>query len=341
MNDNEQSANSAPTTYGEALEYAGHFRGLILNVVRKPNPKLLIESRTQQQLLTVVAIMALIGRAPKDFTYDHFERPITFRKLSSESLDRLERLGIPARRDFAPLGSEYYADLFGDRALLPVSESEAGRFFSRLIDFLLIETQIIVAKQYYHGLDLYHPKEDSLLHIDELLSGKLPLEFERIFRQANPAQVYLDQLHGRIFLEYCAVMIRAQWDKLTRLICSSLKLDDSWDSVSKGLRKIEANTTNQNNLDAKRLEHLQIFLDIAHQRLAEDGWLKKFRDPLLHDVSQHSAGVLPRRNSLETTSEMWDRARDEHDWLRESVLAVFMFFLPMNYEPPTSQAVRR
>ena len=40
--------------------------------------------------------------------------------------------------------------------------------------------------------------------------------------------------------------------------------------------------------------------------------IKEFRDHLLHDVGPHSAGVVPHKKSLETTSELWDAFRNDY-----------------------------
>ncbi len=39
------------------------------------------------------------------------------------------------------------------------------------------------------------------------------------------------------------------------------------------------------------------------------------------------SGVVVHRKSLETTSEMWDRVRDEHNWIREAMMAMLASFI--------------
>jgi hypothetical protein len=71
---------------------------------------------------------------------------------------------------------------------------------------------------------------------------------------------------------------------------------------------------------------LKIFLEIANERLAEGAWLKTFRDSLTHSVGQHSLGVVPHRTSSLTTSELWDKMCEEHNWLREAMMTLLIVF---------------
>ena len=266
--------------------------------------------------------MASVGTLPGDLPVTEFDRPITYRRLEEQSLEWLEECGIPARRNFAPLAASSYIELLGNRDRLPVSEQEAGRFFGRLIHCLLVETQILIAKQFYHGLGLHkHGVSPSML------AEVLPPETMQGMRLARLNVLDFDELHGRIFLEYCAVMIRAQWDKLTRLSCLVFGLDWNWNRISDGWKALEQRAARKEELHPWCRYHLKVFIEIAQSRLAETGWLKGFRDPLLHDVGPHSAGIVPHKESLETTSEMWDQVCDEHDWLREAMMAALVVFI--------------
>jgi hypothetical protein len=268
--------------------------------------------------------MMLIGRGPGDFPVSKFDRPVSYRRLMETSLKWLEQCGIPARRSFAPLATTDYIWLFGNGNRLPISEG-VEPFFSRLIHFLLIETQIVTAKQYYHGLGLYGSGSEDPAWMSKL-SELFPSEAIQEGQLLKLLQVELNQMHGRIFLDYCAVMIRAQWDKLARLSCLVFGLDGNWDSISSGLSMLEQKL-NDDELDPWCSSHLQIFIEIAKDRLSETKWIKGFRDHLLHDVGAHSAGVVPHKRSRETTSDLWDRVCDEHDWLREAAMAALVAFL--------------
>lgn len=323
-NDNEGSCN---LTYAEALEAVARARALQAvpyGLPIPPCPDLQVDPRTQVKLVAVTMIMMLIGRGPDDFPVTEFDRSVNYRRLTETSLEWLEQCGIPARRIFAPLATTDYIWLFGSDDRLPASE-EVERFFSRLIHFLLIETQIITAKQYYHGLGLYGSGSEDPEWISKL-NELFPPDAIQEEQLLKLLQVELNQMHGRIFLDYCAVMIRAQWDKLARLSCLVFGLDGNWDSISSGLSMLEQKL-NSGGLDPWCHSHLQISIEIAKDRLYETGWIKEFRDHLLHDVGAHSAGVVPHRRSLETTSELWDKVCDEHDWLREAAMAALIAFL--------------
>jgi hypothetical protein len=312
-------------SYAEAPKAVENARARVVVLLSQPRNGLLVDAITQIRITTVVAAMLAVGRLPGDFPPTKFDESITYHRLTGESLQWLHKCGIPACRAFAPLAAKDYSWLFGTSDRLPVPEEDAGRFFSRLIHCLLIETQLLIAKQYYHGLGLY--KKDVSISV---LSEVLPPEVKEGLLLRNLRRIEFDQLHGRIFLEYCAVMIRAQWDKLSRLVCLVLGLKWNWDTVSDGLRAIEQELGRESKpLHPWCSHHILIFLNIAKERLAEDGWLKGFRDPLLHDVGQHSAGVVPHKKSLETTSEMWDRIREEHNWLREAMMAMLVSFTSM------------
>jgi len=317
-------------TYAEALDAVRRARGRVLLHFVDPDPSFSIDPVTQVKLVTVTGLMNAIGALPGDFPRVRFQRAVRYRRLSKRSQEWLEKWRIPVRREFAPLAAQDYRSIFGRGNRLPVSENDGGRFFGRLIHCLVIETQILLARQYYHGLGLYH--RDVAFSI---LSEAVPSDVARGLKQASPDQIEFDQFHGRIFLEYCAVMIRAQWDKLTHLSCLVLGLPLSWDSISEGLQALEQKLASEGELHPWCRRHFRLFTTIAKDRVAKDGWLKRFRDPLLHDVGPHSAGVVPHIKSLETTSEMWDKVCDEHDWLREGMMAALAAFIsfkvPVNH----------
>lgn len=334
----DRSEKNLDLTYAEALEAVAQRRVLgavPLGLPIPPYPDSQVDPITQVKLNAVTVIMMLIGQGPGDFPVAEFDRPVEYRRLQKKSLDWLEQYGIPARQTFAPLAAKgFYIWQFGDDDRLPVPAENAGLFFGRLIHFLLIETQIITAKQYYHGLGLYQPGGDPLSI--PMLNELFPPEAVQGMQLNKLLQAELNQMHGRIFLDYCVVMLRAQWDKLLRLTCLTLGLDRNFDSISDGLKAIEQKLDN----GGKKLHpwcnyHLRVLIEIAKERLFEDGWIKEFRDHLLHDVGPHSAGVVPHKKSLETTSELWDRMCNEHDALREATMAALAAFLSVKMPEST------
>lgn len=160
-----------------------------------------------------------------------------------------------------------------------------------------------------------------------MIAKAFPSESLGDLQLASLGGIQIAQLHGRVFLEYCAVMIRAQWDKLTRLCCLVFGKRTDWHSVSVGLKALAQLPMTEGEMPAWSRHHLQIFVGIAQERVAKTGWLQVFRNALIHDVGQHSAGVVPQRKSVDTTSEMWDKVCDEHDWLREATVALLTSFI--------------
>jgi hypothetical protein len=319
-------ADHLSLTYAEALAALGRARARLIAPIDKPRSDLLISLLTQTKLVTVTGTMMSIGRLPGDFPVKEFDHPIHYQKLHEKSLQWLEQCGIPARRSFAPLATSGYATLFARKEKSIVANDKLENFFTRLIHCFLIETQIILAKQYYHGLGLYNQEGRF-----SILSEELPPEFQGDgWDWSGLGQIEFDQLHGRIFLEYCVVMIRAQWDKIIRLSCLAFGLKTNWGSIADGLQSLEQEFKSKEKFHPWCSHHMKILIQIANEQLSEDGWLKKFRDPLMHDVGQHSIGVVPHKKSSLTTSEMWDRVREEHNWLREGMMAMLVALASKN-----------
>lgn len=305
-------------TYEQALRAASRARARSivpeLSVLAPPFPDSNVDPVIQVKLAAITQLMAVLGQLPGDYPRAKFDRPIRYRALSQASLDWLEHCGIAAR-GLVPLATRAYIPLFGTEESSPVPQQSVGRFWGRLIHWLTIETQVTIAKQFYHGLDLYQAYFPLAM-----LAEMLPDEAEGMQLASLPA-IDFTQLHGMLFLEYCAVMIRAQWDKLIRLSCLPFGVSHNWRSISDGLAALGQKLDTAIDLHPWCLHHARTLLQLAKERTAEDGWLKSFRDPLLHDVGEHPAGVIPHRRSLQTTSEMWDHVCDEHDWVREGMMA--------------------
>jgi hypothetical protein len=315
-------------TYAEALEIVGKARPKSFAIFGQFQPNLLIDESTQTRLFTATSAMMLIGRGPGDFPVTQFDKPITFHKLTTESIEWLEKSGLNPRREFAPLASEYYAYILGGKETAPVTKERLNEFFGILIECLLVETQILVAKQYYHGMGLYQ-KGDS----NPVFGDAFP---NRVFQQEllyKLGELEIDQLHGRIFLEYCAVMIRAQWDKLALLQSMVFDVSISSNKISKIINAIESKLKSKDDLHYWTKRHSLLFLEIAKERVSENSWLKSFRDPLMHSVGRHSSGVIPQNKSIETTSQMWDKVCDEHNELREGMFCLLASLISRNAKP--------
>ncbi len=292
-----------------------------LSAISKPVPHTDIDLIIQTQLLVVSGEMYAIGTFPGDYPVTEFDRAIPYHKLKDSSIDWLLASGVPARRHFAPLAADY-GRLFGDYSRLPIPPQNTGRFFSLMLDWLQAECQIIIARQYYHRLGLYKRDSFQVIPFD-----MLPPEVAQAFRQGSLNTIEGLQLHGRIFLEYCAIMIRAQWDKLALLCCWAFGIDEGQDSIIKRLKTLADTVLVNEQYHPWCRDHLKVCLDVGQERLADTGWLRKFRDNLVHRVGEHSAGVVPRKKNKETTSELWDKVRDEHDWLREAMMAALVAFV--------------
>jgi hypothetical protein len=323
---NKTEKNTTALTYADALEAAGRARIDLFAVVDQLQLNLKIGSHTQAKLQAVVAIMDGIGKLPGDFPKEKFDQPITYHKLQPEAVDWLEKNGIPARR-IAPFATYTYRDWFARKNAFLVPDQIIEKFFSHFIHCLLVETQIIIAKQYYQGLGLNRPRKQSVLEA----FPNLPPEYKAEIQDAFDVGTYLgtievDQLHGRIFLEYCVMMIRAQWDKLVSLACIVFDQSQSWDSISDALKALDRHISSAADLNSGCKAYSKIFLEITNEKLAQGAWLKSFRDHLVHSVGQHSLGVAPQRTSSLTTSELWDKMCEEHNWLREAMMTLLIVF---------------
>ena len=121
-------------------------------------------------------------------------------------------------------------------------------------------------------------------------------------------------------------MIRAQWDKLVSLGSVVFDRKQNWDSIFEGLRDLDQHISNSTDINSGVNAYFKIFLEIANERLGEDAWLKGFRDSLVHSVGKHSLGVAPQKTSSMTTSELWEKMCEEHNWLREAMMTILIVF---------------
>lgn len=325
-NNNSQSNNSVSSIrYAEKLEEVGRHRVNEFIPYDGLQENLAIDNGTQEKLMSVVAIMDGIGKLPGDFRKSKFDQPITYHKLPIEAVEWLKKSGFRSQ-EFTPFATYSYRYLFASKDSGVIGEANIEKFFSHLIHCLLVETQLIITRQYYYGLGFYTPQ------IPMIDLSMLPEEIQEIFSRPQLNKIAVDQLHGRIFLDYFVVMIRAQWDKFVSLSCLVFGIKQNWDSIFDGMKALKQYFDETNDLHPACKYYFKIFLEIANERLKSEGWLKKYRDSLLHGVGQHSLGVAPHRQSLMTTSELWDKACEEHNWLREAIMALIISFSSKNVE---------
>jgi hypothetical protein len=136
--------------------------------------------------------------------------------------------------------------------------------------------------------------------------------------------VNFPELYGRPFVDLMAILIRAQWDKLTRLLFIAFDWRD-WDSIDKGLEAVEEFSESSS---APLGDLMRGYVKVARSRLDKDtGWLRPFRDSLLHKTGRHSRGVVPQIKSYDTTTDLWNRCLDEYDYLREAFFVVMAIIL--------------
>jgi hypothetical protein len=310
-------------TFAECLALAGQKMPISLSIaaspLQPPRPDAAIDEATQIKLQMIRALLSAIGTFPGDVKID---QTINYRKLSQTSQDFLRKLRIRPQSKFSSFAVDYLG-LFDEGKVLPKSDSKkANLFYNRLIHLLAVEAQLLLAWQYYEGLG-FAERNIPLSLWQSILS---PSEFQGI-RLANTNNVELIELHGRMFLEYFVILVRAQWDKLIRLTCFVFDLADNWSTLSKGLTLLTNKIKDKNDPLPKMCRiHVEVIVKIAEAQTTDGKWLKEFRDNLLHKVGRHSAGVLAQEHSILTTQELWNKARDEHQWLREAMMAALIAF---------------
>src|SRR5262245_54348351 len=81
-------------TYAQALEMTGNARTNLILPYEPLQPGLAIGTHTQAKLMSIITIMTGIGKLPGDFPKNKFDEPITYRKLSSEGIEWLEKAHI-------------------------------------------------------------------------------------------------------------------------------------------------------------------------------------------------------------------------------------------------------
>ncbi|MBZ0300228.1 MAG: hypothetical protein K8J31_10820 [Anaerolineae bacterium] len=292
-------------------------RGMLfpVNPMQSHRPDMALDSATQAKIVMACNLMMAIGRGPGDMPVD---QRIEYRFLPPQSIGFLtEKLKVAATREFAPFAADYASIFQGGKWLS--GSKKAGRFYSHLIHIFVIEAQLVLTQQYYYGLEL----DQDRLPISALISHFSEEEIQGM-RLGQLSKLDITDLHGRIFFEYLLVMIRAQWDKLIRLLCMAFEIKDNWSSIDDGIESLKKPL--QTLKDTERW-HLDALIHVAEFRLnAEQGWLRPFRDSLLHKTGLHSEGIIAQSKSLETTAQLWKKAKDEHNWWREAVMTAIIVF---------------
>jgi len=270
--------------------------------------------------------MAVVSSHPNCVKVD---QTIKFSLLQEQSLKWIEKAGFPIRRSFAPFHVDYVR-LFGKKEFL-YNQEKTGSFYGMLTHCLLLDVQLHIAAQYFHGMNL--------------LSLRIPLSwFSNFFpglSDVNPDErrlfdlnhITMNELYGRFFFEYTVIMVRAQWDKFIRLCCYFFGLRANWDSSDDGLNALIMLCRSNSSLHSLVSYHMEIFVAIAKQRLHARGWLQQVRNHLLHFEGRHSLGVLPQKKSVDTTTDLWNSARNELNHLHEAMAAMFIALLASRIRP--------
>jgi len=245
-----------------------------------------------------------------------------FRVLEPKHIQFLERHGF---RPQAPRGIfvGYYLRFFqGVRYLPRPDRGEA--FYSHLIHCLLVDVEMLTVVHYFQGLGLARQKIPLSTYaeiydgdVNDLVLGQL-------------GSIHFAEVYGRPFVDFMVIMLRAQWDKLTRLMDLAFGLKE-WSSISDGLLNLQrfASTSSP---DVRAL--IEIYVRVARERLDKTGkgWLRPFRDSLLHKVGQHSVWLAPQRKSAENTTDFWNHCLDEYDYLREAFFIALIAISTAGFE---------
>lgn len=292
------------------------------NYRHPPHPEFLdtVSAATQVKLADVTALMLMIGGAPNDT--EPLQVPIRkFNVLEPEHISFLARPNFHPERPRAIFFGDYVNLFQGNKYLLHPERTEL--FYNHLIHCLLVDVELVVVIHYFSELGLARQSIPLSLFAPVYDGDISDLALAQLGTVSYP------ELYGRPFVDLMAIMIRAQWDKLTRLLDIAFKLPN-WDSINDGLAALRDFAATQ----SEGSSHLiGLYADTAKSRLDENrGWLRPFRDGLLHKTGQHSRGVAPQRKSVDTTTDLWNKCLDEYDYLREAFFVALIAIVMVGFE---------
>ena len=288
------------------------------NFNHPPHPEYLeiIGAATQVKLSDVTALLMIVGQMPKDPT--PIEIPIqTFNVLRPKDVTWLEHTGFYPKRPRGIFVRDYIHFFQGNK-YLPNSNGNTKkieRFYGHLIHCLLIEAELVTVVHYFQGLGLAQ-QSIPMSMFASIYDGDIS-----DLSLAQLGTVSFPEVYGRPFVDFMAIMLRAQWDKITRLLDIAFDLQE-WDSIGDGLTSLRDFSQNAGQ-ESRQL--IALFTETGISRLDQtNGWLRPFRDGLLHKTGRHSRGVAPQRKSAETTSDLWNLCLIEYDYLREAFFVALM-----------------
>jgi hypothetical protein len=87
-------------------------------------------------------------------------------------------------------------------------------------------------------------------------------------------RIEIDQLCGKIYVDYSIIMIRAQPGKLASLSYLVFGLKQNWNSIFGEIKALSQRIDELEKLHPACKFYFRIFLDVATERLKTDGWLR-------------------------------------------------------------------
>jgi hypothetical protein len=308
-------------TFGELLILAGKRKLKKVSGLPPQTYSKFLNPFTHSKMNSLNRLLTHIGHTPDD-TAILVDQSIKFQHLPESSIKILEeQLQIPAKRNYAPFAADYLMIFQEGNSFPNTNKAKSEKFFGWLIHILKVEAQLIASQAFFVALGFHN---DRLTLTD--LASVFPDEQMDGFKRAESHHLYLQDFYGKVFVDHNVVMIRAQWDKIITLCCVVFDKRQNWSSIDDGIKSLKADKLL--NLHEFCRFHLDIVLNIAETQLNEEnGWLRKYRDSLIHKVGEHPVGILPQKNSEETIAQIWRRIEIEHNCVREAIMAMILAFV--------------
>jgi len=290
---------------------------------------LLVLGDTINRLTLVKALLRVVEQANDAFGDDiSVASKITFQQLAPQVLDALNSLETPLRsRSESPFGYNFlYLGAFLE---LPTNTT---KFFNAVIELLYNELRIQYGRKLFLGYGYDEPHELSL-------TKEQRAEMAEAFQRENPPipdeQFLIGNIYGfpkpeyrQIDVEYrtgrgswlladCLVRIRAQWDKLVKLLLlENYLLTKPGEKFERCLRQIEK-AIQQGDFTPLQRDCIETVLTLG--RSIDE--LREWRDNDVHSISPKVLGVLETRSSSSSLDEMWSFLLSEHNKVREAFIA--------------------
>jgi len=290
---------------------------------------LLVLSDTINRLNLVKALLRVAENTHDAFGDDiGVASGIKYEKLAAEVLDALSSLEISLEpRSKSPF---LYNFLYlGAFLKLPV---DATKFFNAIVELLYNELRIQYGKKLFLGYGYDKPYELAL-------TDEQRAEMTEAFQRENPLipdeQLLIGNFYefptpeyGQTDVEYrtgrgswllvdCLIRIRAQWDKLVKLLLLETYLQiKPGEKFGRCLVQIEKAFSNQNLAPLQR----SCFETVLTLGRSIDE-LREWRDNDIHSISPRVLGVLETRSSTNSLNDLWLFTLNEHNKVREAFIA--------------------